>query len=179
MSQILIVEDSERIASFVAKGLRSAGYVPTVVGTTREAIDLSSTGEFALMVLDLGLPDGEGMSVARHVRSIGSTMAIIILTARDSVTDTVAGLEGGADDYMAKPFRFEELLARVRLRLRGTGSEEITALSRGDLELGVDSASSSKKLPLAAYSPVCTATSRTWRFAGTTPASIPAPRRSV
>ena len=139
MSQILIVEDSERIASFVAKGLRSAGYVPTVVGTTREAIDLASTGEFALMVLDLGLPDGEGMSVASHVRSIGSTMAIIILTARDSVTDTVAGLEGGADDYMAKPFRFEELLARVRLRLRGTGSEEITALSRGDLELDLRS----------------------------------------
>ena len=139
MSQILIVEDSERITSFVAKGLRSAGYVPTVVGTTREAIDLSSTGEFALMVLDLGLPDGEGMSVASHVRSIGSTMAIIILTARDSVTDTVAGLEGGADDYMAKPFRFEELLARVRLRLRGTGSEEITTLSRGDLELDLRS----------------------------------------
>lgn len=139
MSQILIVEDSERIASFVAKGLRSAGYVPTVVGTTREAIDLASTGEFSLMVLDLGLPDGEGMSVARHVRSIGSSMAIIILTARDSITDTVAGLEGGADDYMAKPFRFEELLARVRLRLRGTGSEETTSLHRGDLELDLRS----------------------------------------
>ena len=139
MSQILIVEDSERIASFVAKGLRSAGYVPTVVGTTREAIDLASTGEFALMVLDLGLPDGEGMSVARHVRAIGSSMAIIILTARDSITDTVAGLEGGADDYMSKPFRFEELLARVRLRLRSSAGEEATSLTRGELELDLRS----------------------------------------
>src|SRR5699024_3477598 len=118
MSQILIAEDEERIASFVAKGLRSAGYSPTVVPTGSEAIDLASTGEFDLLVLDLGLPDLDGFEVLNTIRGQGGTLPVIILTARSSVTDTVAGLESGADDYMAKPFRFEELLARVRLRLR-------------------------------------------------------------
>lgn len=143
MSQILIVEDSERIASFVAKGLRAAGHTPTVVGTAREAIDLALTGDYDLMVLDLGLPDGDGMDVAAAVRAQGSAMAIIILTARDSVTDTVAGLEGGADDYMAKPFRFEELLARVRLRLRAAADDgdaaSATSLRHGDIELDLRS----------------------------------------
>ena len=122
MSQILIAEDEERIASFVAKGLRAAGYSPTAVRTGTEAIDLASTGEFDLLVLDLGLPDQDGFQVLSTIRGQGVTMPVIILTARSSVTDTVAGLEGGADDYMAKPFRFEELLARVRLRLRGESS---------------------------------------------------------
>ena len=72
------------------------------------------------MVLDIGLPLMDGFAVLEALRGQGSTMPVIILTARDSVTDTVAGLEGGADDYMAKPFRFEELLARVRIRLRDT-----------------------------------------------------------
>ncbi|PWD50496.1 DNA-binding response regulator [Serinibacter arcticus] len=141
MSQILVVEDSERIASFVAKGLRAAGHTPTVVGTAREAIDLALTDDYDLMVLDLGLPDGDGMDVAAAVRAQGSSIAIIILTARDSVSDTVAGLEGGADDYMAKPFRFEELLARVRLRLRDSGDEggSATVLAHGDVELDLRS----------------------------------------
>ncbi|UFU02451.1 response regulator transcription factor [Ruania suaedae] len=136
MSQILIAEDEERIASFVAKGLRSAGYVPTTVSTGERAIDLASTGEFDLLVLDLGLPDRDGFDVLRTVRSLGVSIPVIILTARSSVTDTVAGLEGGADDYMAKPFRFEELLARVRLRLRTeNGGGESTVLSHGGLSL--------------------------------------------
>ncbi|SED60410.1 response regulator transcription factor [Ruania alba] len=136
MSQILIAEDEERIASFVAKGLRSAGYAPTAVGTGTEAIDLASTGEFDLLVLDLGLPDQDGFTVLRTIRSLGVAIPVIILTARSSVTDTVAGLEGGADDYMAKPFRFEELLARVRLRLRAeSGGAEPTVLTHGDLSL--------------------------------------------
>ncbi len=136
MSQILIAEDEERIASFVAKGLRSAGYVPTTVATGEQAIDLASTGEFDLLVLDLGLPDRDGFDVLSTVRSLGVTIPVIILTARSSVTDTVAGLEGGADDYMAKPFRFEELLARVRLRLRSeNGGSESTVLSHAGLSL--------------------------------------------
>ncbi|PFG18913.1 response regulator transcription factor [Serinibacter salmoneus] len=140
MSQIVIVEDSERIAAFVAKGLRAAGYQPTVVGTAAEAVEAGLGGAFDLMILDLGLPDGDGMEVARTLRRHGSSIAIIMLTARDSVTDTVAGLEGGADDYMAKPFRFEELLARVRLRLRSSAVSESDAVIRwGDIALDMRS----------------------------------------
>lgn len=138
MSQILIAEDEERIASFIAKGLKSAGYSSVHVTTGTEAIDLASTGDFDLLILDLGLPDVDGFEVLDVIRSSGVTMPVIILTARSSVTDTVAGLEGGADDYMAKPFRFEELLARVRLRLRSesiAGPEAASVISHGDLSL--------------------------------------------
>ncbi len=142
MSQILIAEDEARIASFVAKGLRAAGFAPIVVGTGHEAYDLALTGEFDLLVLDLGLPDQDGFTVLRRMREQRVTMPVIILTARSSVTDTVAGLEGGADDYMAKPFRFEELLARIRLRLRaedGQGSGDVTVLKHGGLSLDLRS----------------------------------------
>ncbi|MGC0142957.1 MULTISPECIES: response regulator transcription factor [unclassified Pseudactinotalea] len=136
MSQILIAEDEPRIASFVAKGLRAAGYSPTVVGTARETVDLAVTGEFDLLILDLGLPDQDGFTALKRIRAMQSMMPVIILTARSSVSDTVAGLEGGADDYMAKPFQFEELLARVRLRLRTDGSSgETTVLRHGGLSL--------------------------------------------
>ena len=137
MSQILIVEDEERIASFIAKGLKSAGYSSMHVTTGQDAIDLAGTGEFDLLILDLGLPDIDGFTVLSRLRRTGVATPVIILTARNSVTDTVAGLEGGADDYMAKPFRFEELLARIRLRLRpdaGPGAET-TVISHGDLSL--------------------------------------------
>lgn len=137
MSQILIAEDEERIASFVAKGLKAAGYTPVHVSNGSEAIDLASTGNFDLLILDIGLPDVDGFDVLDTIRSTGVTMPVIILTARSSVTDTVAGLEGGADDYMAKPFRFEELLARVRLRLRheGTSVAEASVVTHADLSL--------------------------------------------
>lgn len=118
MSQILIAEDEERIAAFIGKGLRAAGFAPLHVGTGRQAVDLAIDGDISLLILDLGLPDLDGFDVLTTLRSSGVTIPVIILTARTSVSDTVAGLEGGADDYVAKPFRFEELLARVRLRLR-------------------------------------------------------------
>lgn len=135
MSQILIAEDEERIASFVAKGLRSAGYTPLVVATGREAYDHAQSGDVDLLILDLGLPDQDGFTVLRRLREAHNSLPVIILTARSSVTDTVAGLEGGADDYMAKPFRFEELLARVRLRLRQDVGGEPTVLASGSLTL--------------------------------------------
>lgn len=118
MAQILIVEDEQRIASFVAKGLRSEGHQPTVVGDGPAGLDEALSGRYDLMVLDIGLPDLDGFEVLDRLRSQGSRMPVIILTARDSVTDTVTALDSGADDYMAKPFRFAELMARVRLRLR-------------------------------------------------------------
>ncbi|WP_420111716.1 response regulator transcription factor [Pseudactinotalea sp.] len=140
MSQILIAEDEERIASFVSKGLKSAGYSSMHVTTGRDAVDLATSGDFDLLILDLGLPDIDGFEVLSTIRSTGVTTPVIILTARNSVTDTVAGLEGGADDYMAKPFRFEELLARVRLRLRhgdtgGASGAEANVIGHGDLSL--------------------------------------------
>jgi DNA-binding response OmpR family regulator len=118
MAQILIVEDEQRIASFVAKRLRADGHQPTVVGDGPAGLDEALSGRFDLMVLDIGLPGLDGFEVLDQLRSQGSRMPVIILTARDSVTDTVAALDSGADDYMAKPFRFAELMARVRLRLR-------------------------------------------------------------
>ncbi len=131
--RILIVEDEERIASFVEKGLRANGFTTSVVSSGADA--LSWAASFDLVVLDLGLPDVDGFSVLRSMRSEGIATPVIILTARDSVHDTVAGLSGGADDYMTKPFRFEELLARVRLRLRPPGVPEATVLSTGSLSL--------------------------------------------
>lgn len=135
MSQILIAEDEERIASFVAKGLKAAGYMPLVARTGREAYDLAQSGEVDLLVLDLGLPDQDGFTVLRRLREARNSIPVIILTARSGVGDTVAGLEGGADDYMAKPFRFEELLARIRLRLRSEPRIDLTVLTHGALSL--------------------------------------------
>ena len=121
MAQILIVEDEQRIAAFVAKGLRAEGHQPTVVGDGFTALEEALSGRFDLMVLDIGLPGLDGFEVLDQLRSSGSRMPVIVLTARDSVTDTVTALDGGADDYMPKPFRFAELVARVRLRLRQSG----------------------------------------------------------
>src|SRR5690606_22554464 len=90
---------------------------------------------FDLMVLDIGLPSMDGFTVLRKLREDGNQIPVIVLTARDSVEDTVAGLEGGADDYMPKPFRFEELLARIRLRLTTERSAELTVLTCGGMQL--------------------------------------------
>jgi two-component system, OmpR family, copper resistance phosphate regulon response regulator CusR len=135
VSRILIAEDEPRIAAFVKKGLSANGFVVTVVGDGHSAYDYALTGGFDLMVLDIGLPGVDGFTVLRKLRAEQCPMPVIVLTARDSVQDTVAGLEGGADDYMPKPFRFEELLARVRLRLSTERSTELTVLTLGGLQL--------------------------------------------
>jgi DNA-binding response OmpR family regulator len=118
VARILIVEDEQRIAAFVAKGLRSDGHLTTTVGDGHGGLDHALSGAFDLVVLDIGLPGLDGFEVLERLRSQGSQVPVIVLTARDSVGDTVSALEGGADDYMPKPFRFAELLARIRLRLR-------------------------------------------------------------
>ena len=124
MTSLLVVEDEPGISSFVAKGLTSAGYNVTVVDKGAEAISGALGGDYSLIVLDIGLPDMDGFEVLEQIRGQGATLPIIVLTARSSVEDTVSGLEQGADDYMAKPFRFEELLARIRLRLRTATSDD-------------------------------------------------------
>lgn len=136
MTTILIVEYEQRIAAFVAKGLRSAGFVPEIYSTGSEAVEAALQGRGALMLLDVGLPDIDGFEVLEQIRGQGVAMPVIMLTARSSVADRVAGLEGGADDYVPKPFSFEELLARVRLRLREeTPTSSAMTLTRGSLVL--------------------------------------------
>ena len=120
MSRILIAEDEPRIAAFVEKGLRASGFATTVVADGPTALARVRAGEVDLLVLDIGLPGMDGFEVLARLRRSGSTIPVIILTARDSASDTITGLEGGADDYMPKPFSFGELLARIRLRLRDT-----------------------------------------------------------
>jgi two-component system, OmpR family, copper resistance phosphate regulon response regulator CusR len=135
MSRILIAEDEERIASFLEKGLKANGFTTSVAADGRDAVALAATGRYDLLILDLGLPGKDGFAVLEELRNAGSALPVVILTARDSVHDTVAGLEGGADDYITKPFRFEELLARVRVRLRGDRVPEETVLRVGAASL--------------------------------------------
>ncbi|GAA4098687.1 response regulator transcription factor [Nonomuraea soli] len=135
MNRILIAEDERRIASFVEKGLRGNGFVTTVVEDGEAAYEYARSGQFDLMVLEIGLPLADGFTVLRRLREARVAIPVIILTARDSVADKVAGLEGGADDYVPKPFAFEELLARVRLRLKAGGTPEATVLRVGGISL--------------------------------------------
>lgn len=139
MTSILIVEDEKRISSFIEKGLAAAGYSPTVVADGLLALDFVATGSFELVLLDVGLPGIDGFEVLTRLRAHGETMPIIMLTARTSVDDTVAGLDGGANDYLPKPFKFDELMARIRLRLRESGQQSVaeTVLRHGDIALDV------------------------------------------
>ncbi|MBA3251980.1 MAG: response regulator transcription factor [Geodermatophilaceae bacterium] len=135
MAAILIAEDEPRIAAFVSKGLTANGFSTVVVDNGVDAAALARDDEFALLILDLGLPGKNGMSVLAEIRQRGERMPVLILTARGEIDATIAGFETGADDYMTKPFRFEELLARVRARLRGDRFEEPTLLRAGDIVL--------------------------------------------
>lgn len=137
MSSILVVEDEARISTFVEKGLTAAGYATTVVTDGRSALDYLATGSFDLVLLDVGLPGLDGFEVLRRFRAGGATTPVIMLTARTSVDDTVTGLDGGANDYLPKPFKFDELLARIRVRLREAGQQGAaeTVLRHGEITL--------------------------------------------
>ncbi len=118
MTRLLLVEDEDRLAESLIDGLRVADIEVAHARTGRDGLARAREGDFDIMVLDIGLPDMEGFTVLRKLRAAGSDLPVIILTARTSAEDTVRGLERGADDYMPKPFSFDELLARVRLRAR-------------------------------------------------------------
>lgn len=140
MSRILIAEDEPRIASFVEKGLRANGFTTAIATDAQEALNMVLGGDFDLLLLDLGLPIKDGLTVLEELRGQGAQLPIIILTARNDIKDKLAGLKGGADDYVTKPFSFEELLARVRLRLRShqqdsTAAETVLKVSNLLLDL--------------------------------------------
>ena len=138
MNRILIAEDNPRITAFLETGLKEHGFTTVIVDTGQEATQLALNKDFDLLILDLGLPDRDGLDVLFELRGQGESLPIIVLTARDALDDTIAGLEGGADDYMTKPFQFEELLARIRVQLRNrkvTTVNQETTLKVGNTKL--------------------------------------------
>ena len=133
---LLVVEDDPRVSASLVRGLSEAGFSVATAERLSAADGRLAMGTPALVVLDLNLPDGDGRTWLRRVRREGHRMPVIILTARDTLPERVAGLEEGADDYMVKPFAFSELLARIRARLRtATAQIEDEGIRIGDLEI--------------------------------------------
>lgn len=128
-----MVEDNERLAGALARGLRDEGYVVDVRSDGEAAVEAAVVGQYDLVVLDVGLPGRDGVSACLEMRRLGVSAALLMLTARDGLRDRVSGLDAGADDYLVKPFEFEELLARARALLRRRGSNAVLAV--GDLQL--------------------------------------------
>jgi DNA-binding response OmpR family regulator len=133
--RILIVEDQPKMASFIKKGLVAQGYMVDISETGMGAESMTVETEYDLVVLDVNLPDQNGMDTARHLRRDGFRMPILMLTALATTKDKIHGLDAGADDYLTKPFEFEELLARIRALLRRNHGSESSKLRFGDIEL--------------------------------------------
>lgn len=133
--RILIVEDQPKMASFIKKGLNAQGYISDVSETGTGAESMVVENEYDLIILDVNLPDQNGMDTARHLRRDGCRMPILMLTALSTTKDKIHGLDSGADDYLTKPFDFDELLARVRALLRRNNTTENSKLRFGDIEL--------------------------------------------
>lgn len=134
--RLLVVEDNAKVASFVARGLREQSFAVDVVARGAEALERAALDPYDLIVLDLSLPGGiDGMEVCRRLRASGSRVLILMLTARDATADRIAGLDAGADDYLAKPFAFGELLARVRALLRRGAVAVPDTIAIGDLRI--------------------------------------------
>jgi two-component system OmpR family response regulator len=133
--RVLVVEDAPRLRAIVAQRLREDGYAVDEAGTGAGAIDFAAAGGYDTIVLDLRLPDVDGLEICAQLRRAGCWTPILMLTARDSLGDRVAGLDAGADDYLAKPFEFPELLARLRALVRRGRVERPAVLVAGDLRL--------------------------------------------
>ncbi len=125
--RILVVEDNERLSSMLVRGLSEEGYVVDACADGEEAVYRAAIGQYELIILDVGLPRRDGVSACQEMRRQGVTSSVLMLTARDTLRDKVGGLDAGADDYLTKPFEFEELLARLRSLLRRGGSSAVLA----------------------------------------------------
>jgi len=135
LMRVLVVEDDPGIAAGLLATLKAAGYAPDGCATLASASNAIAVEAFDLVLLDRGLPDGDGLQWLRQLRDRGLTLPVLILTARDTLPDRVAGLDEGADDYLVKPFEPEELLARMRLALRRSEGRASPLLRHGDLEI--------------------------------------------
>jgi heavy metal response regulator len=133
--RILVIEDEVKIAQFIKRGLKEEGYAVDIAGDGEEGHFMLSSNEYDAIILDLMLPKIDGLTLCRTLRKDGNQTPIIMLTAKDTVKDKVKGLDSGADDYLPKPFAFEELLARVRVVLRKKDSRVQTQLKVEDLSL--------------------------------------------
>ena len=133
--RILIVEDDKRVSRFIEKGLAESAYTSSCAYTCADATDLLSEGHYDLIILDLGLPDGDGLDLLVEWRRCGFDEPVIILSARDSLVDRVKGLNIGADDYLPKPFGFEELLARIRSQFRRSTKQKKTVLEHKGIRM--------------------------------------------
>ena len=137
--RLLVIEDNEQLAALLAKGLHTAGYDIDIFGTVAEARNALVMVAYAAMILDLGLPDGDGLAVLRELRHRKDPIPVLLLTARGGLDDRVNGLRSGADDYLVKPFAFEELLARLEAQLRRPGQILGNSLRVANLEFDVRS----------------------------------------
>jgi heavy metal response regulator len=133
--RILVVEDEQAIAAFVVQGLTESGYAVDLATDAAECLHWASIAEYDVIVLDVMLPDQDGLAVCAELRRRGLRAPVLMVTARDAVDDRVAGLDSGADDYLIKPFAFAELLARIRALLRREPAFKGTVLRVADLEL--------------------------------------------
>ncbi|GBD31778.1 Transcriptional regulatory protein CusR [bacterium HR33] len=133
--RILVVEDDRKVASFIEQGLREEGYAVDVARDGEEATMLAHVNDYDAVLLDLMLPKKNGLQIVTELRREGKRTPILMLTARDSTEDVVRGLDAGADDYLTKPFRFDELLARLRALLRRGGAARLDRLTYGPLTL--------------------------------------------
>jgi heavy metal response regulator len=135
--RVLVVEDEPGIALFVRQGLSEAGYAVDVAGDGEEGLDYALAAEYDAIVLDILLPQMDGLDLLRELRERGLMTPVLLLTARDTVEDRVQGLDAGADDYLVKPFAFSELLARIRALLRRPPLQAEAVLRVGDLEMDI------------------------------------------
>lgn len=131
----LVIEDEKKIADFIKRGLKEEGHAVDIAYDGEEGFFLAKTNEYDLILLDLMLPKIDGLSLCKKLKGEGSTTPIIMLTAKDTIKDKVTGLDSGADDYLTKPFAFEELLARIRAILRKKDTKSLTKLEVDDLVL--------------------------------------------
>lgn len=137
--RILIIEDDKKIAGFIKKGLEEEYYSVDVFGNGADGLYWAKTNDYDLILLDLMLPGKDGIAICRELRRSNVITPILMLTAKDTLEDKIAGLDEGADDYLTKPFSFEELLSRVRALLRRNQKYKTKALKAGDLELDISS----------------------------------------